>query len=184
MIVAPAGGQQQIHADGELATARAAKAAGNLMIVSTVQQFQRRRGCEGVGTALVPALCLARSEADGETAGRRRGGRLPGRRADRGLQYPGQSRGRALVGPRHRPPKAAAACGSAISRTIRGRRGSETAALTWDTVDWIRSKTRMKLVLKGIVTREDAALAVQARRRRDHRLQSRRAAGGEPARAR
>jgi isopentenyl diphosphate isomerase/L-lactate dehydrogenase-like FMN-dependent dehydrogenase len=35
------------------------------------------------------------------------------------------------------------------------------AALTWDKVDWIRSKTSMKLLLKGIVTREDAAIAAK-----------------------
>lgn len=33
--------------------------------------------------------------------------------------------------------------------------------MTWDFVKRLRDLTRMKLVLKGIVTREDAALAVQ-----------------------
>lgn len=36
IILAPAGGQRQIHPEGELATARAAKGSGNLMIASTV----------------------------------------------------------------------------------------------------------------------------------------------------
>jgi 4-hydroxymandelate oxidase len=37
----------------------------------------------------------------------------------------------------------------------------ESANLTWDTVKRMRDVTRMKIVLKGIVTSEDAELAVQ-----------------------
>ena len=33
--------------------------------------------------------------------------------------------------------------------------------MTWDIVKWLRSNTRMKIVLKGIVTREDAQLCLQ-----------------------
>ena len=33
-------------------------------------------------------------------------------------------------------------------------------SMTWDIIKWLRDNTRMKIVLKGIVTREDAALAV------------------------
>jgi isopentenyl diphosphate isomerase/L-lactate dehydrogenase-like FMN-dependent dehydrogenase len=32
--------------------------------------------------------------------------------------------------------------------------------MTWDMIDWLRANTDMKIVLKGIVTREDARLAV------------------------
>jgi isopentenyl diphosphate isomerase/L-lactate dehydrogenase-like FMN-dependent dehydrogenase len=37
------------------------------------------------------------------------------------------------------------------------------SSLTWDIMNWLRANTRMKIVLKGIVTREDAALAVKHR---------------------
>jgi len=37
--------------------------------------------------------------------------------------------------------------------------GLVNSALTWDAVDRLRKATKMKVVLKGIVTREDAALA-------------------------
>ena len=30
--------------------------------------------------------------------------------------------------------------------------------MTWAIVDWLRANTKMKIVLKGIVTREDARL--------------------------
>jgi isopentenyl diphosphate isomerase/L-lactate dehydrogenase-like FMN-dependent dehydrogenase len=36
-------------------------------------------------------------------------------------------------------------------------------ALTWAIVDWLRANTRLPVFLKGIVTREDAALAVRER---------------------
>ena len=36
-------------------------------------------------------------------------------------------------------------------------------ALTWAIVDWLRENTRLPILLKGIVTREDAELAVRAR---------------------
>jgi isopentenyl diphosphate isomerase/L-lactate dehydrogenase-like FMN-dependent dehydrogenase len=39
--------------------------------------------------------------------------------------------------------------------------GGESSNLTWDTVKRMRDITRMKIVLKGIVTAEDAELAVQ-----------------------
>jgi 4-hydroxymandelate oxidase len=39
--------------------------------------------------------------------------------------------------------------------------GGESANLTWDTVRRMRDVTRMKIILKGIITSEDAELAVQ-----------------------
>ncbi len=39
--------------------------------------------------------------------------------------------------------------------------GENSLKLTWDDVKRVRDTTRMKLVLKGVVTREDAALCVQ-----------------------
>jgi glycolate oxidase len=39
--------------------------------------------------------------------------------------------------------------------------GESQAALTWDDVDWLVGASRLPLVLKGIVTPDDAALAVE-----------------------
>src|SRR5439155_12440686 len=36
-----------------------------------------------------------------------------------------------------------------------------TPALTWRDLEWIRGETQLPLVLKGILTREDAVLAVE-----------------------
>jgi isopentenyl diphosphate isomerase/L-lactate dehydrogenase-like FMN-dependent dehydrogenase len=38
--------------------------------------------------------------------------------------------------------------------------GDDGAALTWADVDWLQSRTALPLILKGILTAEDAALAV------------------------
>jgi len=43
---------------------------------------------------------------------------------------------------------------------FKGPKGIGDASLTWDIVQWLRAHTRMRVVLKGIVTREDAALCV------------------------
>jgi isopentenyl diphosphate isomerase/L-lactate dehydrogenase-like FMN-dependent dehydrogenase len=42
-----------------------------------------------------------------------------------------------------------------------GLRDLDAPALTWDFIDRLRSITRMRILLKGIVTREDAKLAVE-----------------------
>src|SRR5262249_53425297 len=36
------------------------------------------------------------------------------------------------------------------------------ASLTWDVIAWLRSETKIPIVVKGIIAAEDAALAVQA----------------------
>jgi isopentenyl diphosphate isomerase/L-lactate dehydrogenase-like FMN-dependent dehydrogenase len=41
-----------------------------------------------------------------------------------------------------------------------GLRDLDAPALTWDFIDRLRSLTRMRILIKGIVTREDAKLAV------------------------
>ena len=46
--------------------------------------------------------------------------------------------------------------------------------LSWKDVAWIKERWGGKLILKGILDVEDAKMAVEHRRRRDHRLQPRR----------
>lgn len=42
--------------------------------------------------------------------------------------------------------------------TLKGRLRIGDPSLTWDYIDWLKDNTRMKVVIKGIVTREDARL--------------------------
>ncbi len=42
-----------------------------------------------------------------------------------------------------------------------GKKGIGDPSLTWEIVPWLRENSGMKIVLKGIVTREDAVLCVE-----------------------
>ncbi len=163
VILAPAGNQQSIHPDGELATARAARAIGSLMIASTVTNHSVGAIAAASGPlwfqlyASADQRLMEKLIHDAEAAGCRvlvltvdsntrgnREGEAWWARVDAG-----QAQGRASVLP----------LGNFTGYAGPPRVGD--AALTWDTIDWIRSRTRMKLVLKGIVTREDTTLAVK-----------------------
>ena len=161
IIVAPCGMQQAVNPEGELATARAAKSAGNLMIASTVSNFSVGEISRAAGILwfqlyaspdrkLMEKLIRDAEQAgcgvlaltvDSNTRGNREGerwwSRVAGGPAEGGRPTLRLGNFENYPG----PPRVG------------------DATLTWDIVDWIRSKTRMKLLLKGIVTREDAALA-------------------------
>ena len=161
VILAPVGNQQQIHPDGELATARAARSAGHLMIASTVTNFSVGEIARAAGPlwfqlyaspdrTLMQKLMGDAEQAgcgvlvltvDSNTRGNREGERWWSRAA--GGPAPGS--------------RSALRLGNFENYAGAPRVGD--VALTWEGVDWIRANTRMKLVLKGIVTREDAALA-------------------------
>ncbi|MBV8064942.1 MAG: alpha-hydroxy-acid oxidizing protein [Actinobacteria bacterium] len=151
--IAPFAMQGLIDGDGEVATARAAAAAGALMCVSTL---------------------TTRTHADIAAAGD----------GPRWLQlYVLHDRGRTLA----HMQEAQAAGYSALVLTVDlpyvGRRERDlrlgfqnpppdlhlpyaklfeaTPALTWRDLEWVRGQMRLPLVIKGILTREDATLAVE-----------------------
>ncbi|HEY7161532.1 MAG TPA: alpha-hydroxy acid oxidase [Acidobacteriota bacterium] len=41
------------------------------------------------------------------------------------------------------------------------RKGLSDPAMTWDIISWLKANTKMKIVIKGIVTQEDATLCLQ-----------------------
>jgi isopentenyl diphosphate isomerase/L-lactate dehydrogenase-like FMN-dependent dehydrogenase len=41
------------------------------------------------------------------------------------------------------------------------RKGLSDPAMTWEMIPWMKANTKMKIVIKGIVTREDAKLCVE-----------------------
>lgn len=151
--IAPFAMQRLIDPDGEVSTARAARAAGVLMTVSTL---------------------TTRTHADIATAGH----------GPRWLQlYVLRDRPRTLA----HIEEARAAGYSAVVLTVDlpyvGRRERDlrlgfqnpppdlplpyanlfenSPALTWRDLEWIRSELALPLVVKGILTREDALLAVE-----------------------
>ena len=160
ILLAPVGSQQTIHADGELATMRAASARGHLMIASTVSSNSigeiRSAGASPLWFQLYASPdqglmrhLLASAEAagslavvltvDSNTRGNREGERWFARTSTR-----------------KGPPRMG---------NFEGYKGPPRigdAALNWASIDWLRANTRLPVLLKGIVTREDAKLAVRA----------------------
>ncbi|MCK6370210.1 MAG: alpha-hydroxy-acid oxidizing protein [Gammaproteobacteria bacterium] len=162
VILAPVGNQQSIHPDGELASARAAKQAGQVLIGSTLSNFivseiareagplwfqlyasaDRKLTEKLIGGAEEAGCRVLVLTVDSNTRGNREGERWWARAAG------GPAEG----------TRAALRLGNFEGYPGPPRVGD--AALDWKSMDWIRSRTRMKLVLKGIVTREDTELAL------------------------
>jgi 4-hydroxymandelate oxidase len=160
IVLAPVGSQQTINPEGELATMRAASVGGHLMIASTVSSssigeiraagsaplwFQLYASADqGLMRHLLAAAeragCLAVAlTVDSNTRGNREGERWFSRTSTR-----------------KGPPRMGNLEGYAGAPRV------GDAALTWAIVDWLRANTRLPILLKGIVTREDAELAVRA----------------------
>jgi 4-hydroxymandelate oxidase len=174
IFVCPTGGNQFFHPDGEVAVAKAARAGNHLQILSTssnysVDDVTKARGAPiwfqlyaspsfEVAQALIKkadaAGCPVLVVTTDRVAGRNQETLLRMMRSD---------------------TRECSAChdrGSFAARSVRrhnydgidlsGITGSgEASNLSWDTVKRMRDVTRMKIVLKGIITPMDAELAVQ-----------------------
>jgi 4-hydroxymandelate oxidase len=171
ILLAPTAFQRMAHPDGELASARAARAAGTLLIASTLSTCTVEATCEAApGPAwfqlyvyrdrAITVDMVRRAEACGCTAlvltvtmpvlGRRE------RDARNGFQLPDGMEMANFHGLRH------AAFPDAHGSRFEAFVDSEfDRSLTWEAVAWLRSITHLPVLLKGIVTPEDAALAVE-----------------------
>jgi isopentenyl diphosphate isomerase/L-lactate dehydrogenase-like FMN-dependent dehydrogenase len=158
ILLAPAGDQQFVHPDGELATARAAARNGHVMVCSTISSHAIGEIAAAADAPLWFQLYASRhrpfmrylldraAEAgcraavltiDGPTIGNREGERWFRGRTERG---------RARMG---------------NFEAYSGKKNIGDPSLTWEIVSWLRANTRLKIMLKGIVTREDAALCAE-----------------------
>jgi isopentenyl diphosphate isomerase/L-lactate dehydrogenase-like FMN-dependent dehydrogenase len=168
VIIAPTAGHGLAHPDAECATARAAQEAGTLMIVST----DPTRSIEDIAAVTAGPLWFqlyihtyAEAEAlvkQAETAGykgivltvdlprlskRERGLRHDFERLNR-ERFPAAFKGNA----NHLLGKSAEEGLHYIGDT-----------LTWEIIDWLHSITRLPIIVKGILTGEDATLALEHR---------------------
>jgi 4-hydroxymandelate oxidase len=173
ILLAPTAFQRLAHPDGELATARAARSVGATMVLSTISTTSIEDvAVTGVDRWFqlyvmrereVTANLITRAHAAGYGAvvltvdtpqlGRRlRDERnrftLPPGIEMVNLQMPIDADGPAGAEP-----------GSSLSHFFAGE---HDASLTWDDLAWLRSLSPLPLVLKGVVTGEDAILAVDA----------------------
>ncbi len=180
IVLNPVGSQKAFHADGEMAVARAARSKDHLQVLSTVattsiedaiaarggpvwfQLYSQpdwsivRQMVQRVERAGAPAIVLTVDLLGGsnrETLIReaRKDTRQCVQCHAGGPPLPGVS-GRVDDRDNRRKPNLVGYDTSAPQR--------DAGTPTWEYVDRLKQTTRMKVLLKGIVTREDAALAV------------------------
>lgn len=171
IFICPTGAQKMFHPDGELAVARAAKAKGTLQILSTVTSYSfedvaKTRGGTTWYQLYAPAKwdaaehVVKRVEAAGcpvlvftvdLLGGRNTETYLRARRADKRMCsdcHDGEP-GRDL----------------SIRPMFQGIDLKDfqmnSPAMTWEFVDKLRQTTKMKILLKGLETQEDAAAALE-----------------------
>ncbi len=157
VILAPVGMQRLFHSDGELATARAANDRDQLMIVSTVSHFHFRDICSQFEKPpwfqLYPTTDRTITSRLVKTA-EDLGSRVLMLTVD--LPVPGNRESHLsslmehIEGGTDMPNVADLADGETVY----------DPSMTWEMINWLRSQCSMKIVLKGIVTAEDAELAI------------------------
>ena len=160
IIMSPVGFQKFFHPDGEIGAAKAAVKKKHQMIVSSVSNYSVNEIAERSQAKLwfqlyptvdrkVTAKLLERAEKAGckvcvltvdspVLGNRERGGTTLTKLMDGNILKMGNYEGILPEGTTF-----------------------DDAGLTWDIIAWLRDNCDMKIVLKGIVTREDAALALQ-----------------------
>lgn len=174
IFVCPTGANQFFHPDGELAVARAAKAGNHLQMLSTssnysVDDVTKERGAPiwfqlyASPSFEVAKALIKRADGAGCPVLMVTVDRLAGRNQETLFRLM-KSDTRECSGCHDRSSFAA----RALRRhnydgiDLTGIKGAgESSNLDWDTVKRMRDVTKMKIMLKGIVTADDAELAVQ-----------------------
>jgi isopentenyl diphosphate isomerase/L-lactate dehydrogenase-like FMN-dependent dehydrogenase len=173
IVIAPVASQKAFHPDGEVAVARAAQAKGNLMILSTVANTSVEEATQEAGGPIwyqlyptndwnITSAMLKRAEDAGcpavvFTVDLQGGSNRETLRRLRKVDY-------SPCGKCHdqdddfayyrRKPMFDDLDLSNLERHI-------PSSLTWEFVHRLKDTTSMKVLIKGIVTREDAALSVE-----------------------
>jgi isopentenyl diphosphate isomerase/L-lactate dehydrogenase-like FMN-dependent dehydrogenase len=175
IVIAPCGSQRAFHSDGELAVARAAGELNHLQILSAVSSTPIEEVAEARGAPVWfqlytpsdwPGLrkMLRRAEAAG----------CPVVVLTVDLPVTASPARNTLQRAIRRDTRDCASCheGSGIAAGVKpmfqgtGTSGSyegyRAMALTWDFLAQLRQETQMKVLVKGIVTAEDAERSVEA----------------------
>jgi 4-hydroxymandelate oxidase len=171
IYVSAVGSQMAFHADGELATARAAKNQKAMQMLSTVASY----AVEDVGKALGAApwyqLYMPTSWADTENLVRRVEAAgcpvlawtvdlLGGRNTETATRFTRLDTRNCLSCHAISPTAGANTQRNQLKPMFKGLSGDmNPPEADWSYVDRLKKMTRMKLVLKGIDTAEDAKLA-------------------------
>jgi isopentenyl diphosphate isomerase/L-lactate dehydrogenase-like FMN-dependent dehydrogenase len=178
-FLAPVGVLSIAHADGEVACARAAAANGVPFILSSAATATIEQVAEAMGDAPrwfqlywindrdVCASFLARAEASGYSAivMTLDTMTLGWRPRDLRLAYlpfiEGQGCGQFFSDPVFRSRLAATPEDDPLTAAATMLSTFPNLGLTWDDLDWLRAQTSLKLLVKGVLTAEDAQEAVR-----------------------
>lgn len=162
LLLSPVGFQGIFHAAGELAVARAASARGHRLIASTVSTASVGEIAAAAGAPIwfqlypttsraATAGLLARAESAGCTAvALTVDTPVFGNREHGGAQLTSLMHGGVLGN-----------FDGGFDPALVRPTSTTDASLDWGIVAWLREQTSMRIVLKGIVTAEDAGLAVE-----------------------
>ena len=167
VMIAPAGGQMNVHPEGEVAAAKGAGMSGTLMMLSTSSNCSMEEVAEAAtgplwftldhyGRDLTEMLAHRAEEAGFKAICLGADGSVPSPKErdvrNRFLRSfpPGNFRG--IPSPLTE--------GSTVNEGLPWDT-SLVSPLTWKELEWLRSLTSLPLVLKGIKTAEDAHLAVE-----------------------
>ena len=175
IVLSPVGGQRSFHEDGEIGAAKAAKAGDHLQIMSTmtsydVEDVRAARGDKPIWLQLyatnkweVAEAITKRSENAGCYAVAVTVDRSGGRNQETLFRLrPSDTRD--CSGCHDRSSFQSNLKGRAMFKglDLTGLRNTQSSAMTWEFFKRLRDTTKMKILAKGILAWEDAALAADA----------------------
>lgn len=171
IVIAPVGGQRSFHVDGELAVARAAKTRNQLQILSTststaVEEVIAARGAPvwfQLYTTTRPDITVKlvkRAEAAGCPVVAVTVDRAAGRNMETATRF---LRIDTRVCTSCHGPTGSDRSGRPMFSDIEMEEGADmtSPSLTWDFVKRLKDMTTMRVLIKGLETREDALLAIK-----------------------
>jgi 4-hydroxymandelate oxidase len=172
IFICPTGGHKMFHPEGEVATARAAKSKNALQILSTVSSTSIEDVVAGRGEPVwyqlyVPAkwenveFLIRRVEATGCPVVAVTVDLLAGRNTETYRRFRRQDTRDCTVCHGPGEPGGNLAARPMFRGLDMNNFGMNPASLDWAFVDRLKKFTKMKVVLKGLETAEDARLAVE-----------------------
>jgi 4-hydroxymandelate oxidase len=171
VLLAPTALNRMAHPDGEMAAARAARASGTIMIGSTLSTCALEEVSGACGGGLWFQLYVYKDRAMTQE--------LVARAEACGYRAVVLTVDTPLLGRRYRDvrnnfvlPPGIAMRNFEMAMSNAARWGAHSsfsayvhdlfdATLTWDAVDWLRKQTTLPVVVKGILTADDARLAIE-----------------------
>ena len=165
ILLAPTGSHRATHREGELATARGAGAAGAIMVVSTMANT----AVEDIASVATQSLWFQLYILRDRTFTRD----LVQRAENAGCKALCVTVDTAVNGARNRQTRARFTLPAGVDRPhLRGLRTPQTVEgdmysrardpnVTWKDIDWLRSFSRVPILLKGVLNAADADRAVQ-----------------------